>query len=286
MASRRGRDSNGGTMTDPDQSRPLSRSTWIAAAAGAVAIHAGAVALAFASRQPDAAADLGAPAIEIGVELAAPRVDPSDLPVGPDTEASAASPAVVEQKTVVEHSDLPRAVPTETDDPDRVVAPNATKKPTEDDPKIQSVQAAASTASVATEATAMPAVPNAPEAPRSVAPAPGTGTSAQRERVTWQKELAAHLNKFKRYPGDRAVERAEVVVAFVLDRIGHVLSMRVVKGSGDASFDAAALDMMKRSDPVPAPPPLVADEGLSFSLPVIFHAKEGETPAGGTHSPR
>ena len=31
--------------------------------------------------------------------------------------------------------------------------------------------------------------------------------------------------------------------------------------------------MLQRADPVPAPPPLVADEGLAFSLPVIFHVK-------------
>jgi TonB family protein len=64
-----------------------------------------------------------------------------------------------------------------------------------------------------------------------------------------------------------------IVVGFELDRVGHVLSMRIVEGSGDAAFDQAALDMIKRSDPVPAPPPLVADEGLTFSLPVIFRTK-------------
>ena len=70
------------------------------------------------------------------------------------------------------------------------------------------------------------------------------------------------------------------MVSFVLDRMGHVISKRIVKGSGDAAFDAAALDMLQRSDPVPAPPPLVADDGLTFSLPVIFQAKgNGETTA-------
>ena len=34
----------------------------------------------------------------------------------------------------------------------------------------------------------------------SVAPSPGTAESARRDKVTWQKELAAHFNKFKRYP--------------------------------------------------------------------------------------
>jgi TonB family protein len=52
-----------------------------------------------------------------------------------------------------------------------------------------------------------------------------------------------------------------------------VLSTSIVKGSGDAAFDEAALAMIRRSDPVPQPPPAVADEGLNFTLPVIFKVK-------------
>ncbi|HTO65693.1 MAG TPA: energy transducer TonB, partial [Bradyrhizobium sp.] len=63
------------------------------------------------------------------------------------------------------------------------------------------------------------------------------------------------------------------LVNFVLDRMGHVLSASIVKGSGDPAFDEAAVAMVRRSDPVPQPPPLVADEGLSFTLPVIFQKK-------------
>ena len=48
----------------------------------------------------------------------------------------------------------------------------------------------------------------------------GTGESAVRERVTWEKELAAHFNKFKRYPAERSVQAAEVIVSFALDRPG------------------------------------------------------------------
>lgn len=259
--------------SDTEHASGHSRAIWLAAAIGAVTLHAGAIALALGSIQPDADAELGAPAIEIGVELTSPRVEQSDVPVGPDTQAAAASPAVIEQKAVAVPSDLPKAAPTETDDPDRVVTPNETKKP-DDDPKIPTVQASPSIESVAAEETSTQSIPNVAESPRSVAPAAGTGESARRERVTWQKELAAHLDKFKRYPSDRLVGRAEVVVSFVLDRLGHVLSKRIVKGSGDASFDASALDMLQRSDPVPPPPPLVADDGLTFSLPVIFHSKK------------
>ena len=69
--------------------------------------------------------------------------------------------------------------------------------------------------------------------------------------------------------------RAEVLVSLVPDRVGDVVTKRIVKGSGDAAFDAAALDMLRRSDPVLPPPPLVADEGLTFSLPVIFQDARG-----------
>jgi TonB family protein len=259
-----------------DDARPFhaSRAVWVLAALGALAIHAGGVALALGYMQHETEDDdLGAPAIEIGVELMSPHLEPTDMPVGPDTEASAASPAVTEQKTVVEQTDLPKAVPAETDDPDRLVTPNDTKSPKDQDPKITAVQAAPSNPSVATEETAVPTVDGAQESLRSVAPSQGTGASAVRERVTWEKELAAHFNKYKRYPSDRVMQSAEVVVSFVLDRLGHVVSTHIVKGSGDAAFDEAALAMMQRSDPVPPPPPFVADEGLTFTLPVIFHVK-------------
>jgi TonB family protein len=138
---------------------------------------------------------------------------------------------------------------------------------------VAAVQTAPSEESVAAEATAAPSLEAKPEAERSVAPVQGIGASTQRVRMTWQKELNAHLNRHKRYPSDRDNKSAEILVTFVLDRTGHVLSTSVVRGSGDAAFDQAALDMLKRSDPVPAPPPLIADEGLSFTLPVIFRVK-------------
>jgi len=92
-------------------------------------------------------------------------------------------------------------------------------------------------------------------------------------RATWQKELLAHLDKHKRYPAERGQKSAEIQVRFTLDRMGRVLSTSIEKGSGDKAFDEAALAMVRRSNPMPQPPPVVADEGLSFTLPVIFRVK-------------
>jgi protein TonB len=207
-------------MSDLDSEQKPSRRLWVFAALGALALHIGGVALAVAHLRTDDLDDsLGAPAIEIGLEMTSPHLEATDLPPGPDTDASVASPALAEQK--------------------------AELKETEE----------------------------IPEGPRSIAPAQGTGQSAVRMRATWQKELIAHLDKHKRYPAERQQKSAEIVVSFELDRMGHVLSTSIVKGSGDTAFDVAALAMVRRSDPVPMPPPLVADEGLNFTLPVIFRVK-------------
>ena len=240
----------------------------------ALVLHIGGAALAIAHLQTDEPEDsLGANAIEVGIELASVRREATDLPPGPDTDASMASPQLAEQKAEVKETDLPKDTPTEAEDPDRIVTQNESKKPKEDEPKIAAVQTAASTESIAAEATATPSSDVIPEGQRSTAPAIGSGETARRVRATWQKELVAHLDKHKRYPSERSQKAAEIYVRFTLDRLGHVLATSIEKSSGDTAFDEAALAMVRRSDPVPAPPPLIADDGLSFTLPVIFRVK-------------
>ena len=261
-------------MTDLDIEQEPSRRLWILAAVGALALHVGGGALAVAHLRTDDLDDsLGAPAIEIGLELMSPRLEASDLPPGPDTDASMASPALAEQKAELKETELPKDVPTEADDPDLMVTPNDSDKPKEENSKLAAVQTNASTESAAAEATATPSSEAIRQGPRSIAPAQGIGESARRARLTWQKELMAHLDKHKRYPAERTQKSAEILVSFALDRMGHVLSSSIIKGSGDKAFDEAALAMIRRSDPVPQPPPLVADEGLNFTLPVIFRVK-------------
>src|ERR1700730_12754223 len=138
------------------EQRP-SRRLWILAGVCALALHVGGAGLVIAHMQTDDPDDsLGAPAIEIGLEMMAPRQEATDLPPGPDSDASVASPALAEQQAVVEDTELPKAVPTETEDPDRVVTASEPKKPEEDEPEMAAVQTQASTESVAAEATATP----------------------------------------------------------------------------------------------------------------------------------
>jgi TonB family protein len=253
--------------TDP------SRRVWLFAAIAALILHGAVAAIAVTSLADDADDDeLGAAGIEVGLEFLAPRGEATDLPPGPDTEASAASPQVVEQKAEVKKTDLPQDKPVESEDPDRVVSPDKATDPKEDDPNVAKQQQAPSQESVAAEATAMPTSESAQQSDRSMTLAQGTGASKQRVKTTWQKELVAHLDHHKRYPADRSDVSVRIMVSFEIDRTGHIISSSIVQGSGYPEFDQAALAMLKRSDPVPAPPPLVADEGLTFTLPVVFRA--------------
>src|ERR1700726_4648469 len=124
-------------MPDFDTEQKPSRRLWAFAALGAVVLHVGGSALAVAQRNPvEPENTFGAAAIEIGLDMTSPRLEATDLPPGPDAEASVAAPALAEQKAEVKETELPKDVPTESNDADRVVTPNSPSKPKEEDAKI------------------------------------------------------------------------------------------------------------------------------------------------------
>ena len=228
------------------------------AAITALVLHVGGVAVAIAHlNNEDDDSIPGGSLIDIGVDSAVERGETSELPPGPDSNASVAAPQLAEQRAEVKESELPQDKPMDEEEADRLVTPNESKKPKEEDPKIAAVQTQASTESVAADETA---------AQRADSP-------ARKAVVAWQKELVAHLDRHKRYPSERQQKAAEIAVRFTLDRLGHVLETSIAKSSGDEVFDRAALAMVRRSDPVPPPPALIADDGLTFTVPVIFRVK-------------
>jgi TonB family protein len=248
----------------------LRRNVWIFAAIFVCCAHVALAALAIARMNEPEDDDLGAPGIEIAFELTSAQTTPSELPPGPESEASAASPPVVEHKTAEKEVDLPKETPVESENPDRLVTIEKTDKPKEKEPEPTIKMMKASEESAAQEATAAPTIQNVQQAAKSTTVDQGTGQRQQRARVTWQKELMAHLDKFKRYPTERSQKSAEILITMTLDRTGRILSANIAKSSGDDAFDHAAIAMVERASPVPPPPPLVADEGLDFSLPVLF----------------
>src|SRR5262249_1337336 len=107
-------------MSDIDLEQKPSRRLWLFAGVAAVGLHLGGAALAVAHlKDLDDDDSLGAPAIEIGMELASTKSEETDLPPGPESDASVASPALAEQKAEVKETDLPKDIPTDEADADR-----------------------------------------------------------------------------------------------------------------------------------------------------------------------
>ena len=179
-----------------------------------------------------------------------------------------------EQKAEVKETELPQDRPTEPEEADRVVTENESKKPKEDDPKIAAVQTSAST-EVGCRRSHRDAKFGGHSGRAAFrragasAPARARGAHARPGRRNWSRistsTSGTRRNASKNRPRSRFASRSTAWATCSRPSIE--------KGSGDTAFDEAALAMVRRSDPVPVPPPLIADEGLTFTLPVIFRVK-------------
>jgi periplasmic protein TonB len=109
----------------------------------------------------------------------------------------------------------------------------------------------------------------APPAETAKAPNPGLGKDMLKLTEDWGRKISAYFEQHKRFPEGKK-RSAKVKVALVLNRLGKVVSVAVQESSGDPSFDDAAVSMIHRSDPVPAPPSGLTDDQFSFSLDVNF----------------
>ncbi|MGC2855213.1 energy transducer TonB [Novispirillum sp. DQ9] len=120
-----------------------------------------------------------------------------------------------------------------------------------------------------------PAV-EAPPARQAVAPRRDEPVVSRSNAVpTWQGALLAHLERHKRYPRAAQARRQEgvVEVAFTLDRDGRVLRASLRESSGHRLLDEEALEMLRRAEPLPPPPPEMAGDRIDLVVPVRFFVK-------------
>jgi periplasmic protein TonB len=258
-------------MSELELEQKPSRRLWILAAVAALALHLGGAALAIAHLQTDDGGDgLGANGVEIAFEMASPKVIDDNLPPGPDVDAAEATPPMPEQQAELKETDLPKDKPVEAEDPDRIVTPNDSKKPNEDEQKIAAVQMQASPDNAAQIATSRQTLDEkVPEAETAKAPNLGIGKDRQKLTANWGRKISAYFELHKKYPENKT-KAATVKVSLVLNRRGNVVSLDVAESSGDAAYDEAAMSMIRRSDPVPPPPAGLTDDQFSFVLDVKF----------------
>ncbi|MGJ4930498.1 TonB family protein [Bradyrhizobium sp. HKCCYLS2038] len=252
------------------------RRLWISAAIGALMLHGGGAALAVVHLSAhEADGGLGAAGAEFALEMASPQVEDNDLPPGPDSDAAEAAPEQMQQTAEVKESDAVKDKPTETEDEaDRVVTMNEPKKPEKEEQQVATQQAEASVASAAQQESARKALDEAaPPAETAKAPNVGLGKDKQKLTDNWGRKISAYFELHKKYPEGKK-HAGTVKVALVLSRAGKVMSASVMQSCGDTMFDDAAIAMIRRSDPVPAPPSGLTDDQFSFSLDVNFNQKK------------
>ena len=114
-----------------------------------------------------------------------------------------------------------------------------------------------------------------PPMPETTAPmavsAPAAPRASNNARLSWEGQILARLERFRRYPARARAAREEGItyIRFTLNREGMVISSAIVRKSGSRALDREALDTLKRAQPLPAIPPERPDV-VELTLPVEF----------------
>lgn len=206
-------------------------------------------------------------------------VEPEEIAPLPEEEepeaASEETPEAEPEPEVVEAEPLPEEDSAEVVLPDEVPFPTARpnwldERPTTVTRHEQPKRRPQQTQPVARNSVA--AAPVATDARRdqvTASPTEGTARSPSISPAQWQSRLNAHLNRFKRPPSGGAVGTARV--KFTIDAAGRVTRVQIAGSSGNPSLDQAALDLVRRANPVPAPPAeLLRGGSLSLTVPVNY----------------
>ena len=83
----------------------------------------------------------------------------------------------------------------------------------------------------------------------------------------WQHEVQAHIAAYK--PDVQVDSAGTARVTITIDGSGRITSAVLSGSSGDGTLDQAAVTMMRRASPVPAPPPESGRQTLK--VPVHFN---------------
>jgi periplasmic protein TonB len=247
---------------------------WSACGLIALTMHA-AIALAIASHSGDSDLQTGASVVmmELAPISAAPPASLANLAPGPQ-QAEAEQVEQVKQETRTDQRDAEQ-IPELPREPDPVVAlQSGATVLKEQTPQTESreLREAETKEEIHQEAAIATAPPSAVLTDvRPAAPAPGqierpTSTAL----LTWERSMVMQLERHKRYPSQAQGEQGVAILSFTVDHQGHLLSSRIVRSSGSAILDTAALAMLSRAEPFPAPPPGIADELLSVTVPVRY----------------
>ena len=90
-------------------------------------------------------------------------------------------------------------------------------------------------------------------------------------RQRYEQRISAWIAEHKLYPPGAAGKEGRVVVRIRIDRLGYVRFYAVETSSGIKALDDAAIDMVRRANPLPRPPAeYPAGELIEFLIPIGF----------------
>lgn len=105
-------------------------------------------------------------------------------------------------------------------------------------------------------------------------------TEPQSENVkAWKAMLAAHINSNKFFPVEAWGQSGQAKVTFVIDRSGRLISRALAETAGSRPLDDAALAIIARAEPFPAPPSELKDDSFSFTVPMVFSGHQFRVPS-------
>jgi protein TonB len=209
------------------------------------------------------------------VNLAPMPMSPTDtplLPPGPEQEQGETTPKPVE-KVEDKPEEIREVSKVEQEQPDLQPAENPEVAMAALPPEARPEEVKGNNQAAA-EMTTAPQAPQVQESVVAAAPEQGQINISNPNAIpTWKRQVVGLLERHKRYPeGAQARnQHGNVQLAFTLDRQGRVIASRIEKSSGSTALDEATLDLVRRAQPFPPPPPEMA--GFEFSVPIRYNIR-------------
>lgn len=120
--------------------------------------------------------------------------------------------------------------------------------------------------------TPLPTEPSQSSTPTSASvPVLSARTPTILTASAFQRALFTHIARYRHYPDQARHDRVQgtVQLVFAMRRDGMVTNVWVKGSSGHANLDAAAVDTVRKAQPLPKIPPDMPDQ-LNIAIPVGF----------------
>lgn len=103
--------------------------------------------------------------------------------------------------------------------------------------------------------------------------AAGNISAEQQVKANYEKVISSWIGQHKIYPASARGREGRAVLRIRIDRQGYVRYYALEESSGVAVLNSAAIDMIRRANPVPAVPKnYPAGNLIEFLIPIIFEA--------------